>query len=68
MARCGEVDARQGVYGDHARVQAQSRADRAKVYPAVPRGQENRYPEGISPARARQRSRTRAKAARAGAR
>ena len=53
MAHCGEVDARQGAYGDHARVPAQSRADRAKVYPAVPRGQENCYPEGISPADAR---------------
>ena len=50
MARCGEVDARQGAYGDHARVRAPGRVDRAKVYPAVPRGQKNCYPEGISPA------------------
>ena len=50
MARTSEVDARQGAYGDPPRVRAPSRADRAKVYPAVPRGQENCYPEGISPA------------------
>ena len=50
MARWSEVDARQGAYGGHARVRAPSRADRAKVYPAVPRGQENCYPEGISAA------------------